>query len=133
MWKRNIAMNFCHICNKVLRFDQLVQYIQNIHLPNQQIIKQNQQNYSNQIHVKKFFLCIKHGILTLDDLFTYEITAFMFKYRSSQVPYNLNQYFCLISSTNLAMDAAHPALIIFISVENKQALQFHEVASSDSV
>ena len=32
----------------------------------------------------------KQGILTLDDLFTYKIAALMFKYRSNNVPYNLN-------------------------------------------
>ena len=39
----------------------------------------------------------KHGILTLDDLFTYEMAAFMFKYKSNKVPYNLSQYFTLTS------------------------------------
>ena len=39
----------------------------------------------------------KHGILTLDNLFTYEMAAFMFKYRSNNVPYNLSQYFTLTS------------------------------------
>ena len=39
----------------------------------------------------------KHGILTLDDLFTYEMAALMFKYRSNNVPYNLSQYFTLTS------------------------------------
>ena len=36
-------------------------------------------------------------MLTLDDLFTYEMAAFMFKYWSNQVPYNLSQYFTLTS------------------------------------
>ena len=39
----------------------------------------------------------KHGILTLDNLFTYEMAALMFKYRSNNVPYNLSQYFRLTS------------------------------------
>ena len=39
----------------------------------------------------------KRGILTLDDLFTYEMAALMFKYRSNNVPYNLSQYFTLTS------------------------------------
>ena len=39
----------------------------------------------------------KHGILTLDDLFTYEMAALMLKYRSNNVPYNLSQYFTLTS------------------------------------
>ena len=39
----------------------------------------------------------KHGILTLDDLFAYEMAAFMFKYRSNYVPCNLRQYFTLTS------------------------------------
>ena len=39
----------------------------------------------------------KHGILTLDDLFTYEMAALMFKYLSNNVPYNLSQYFTLTS------------------------------------
>ena len=39
----------------------------------------------------------KHGILTLDDLFTNEMVALMFKYRSNNVPYNLSQYFTLTS------------------------------------
>ena len=34
----------------------------------------------------------KHGILTLDNLFTYEMAALMFKYRSNNVPYNLIQF-----------------------------------------
>ena len=36
-------------------------------------------------------------VLTLDNLFTYEMAAFMFKYRSNNVPYNLTQYFILTS------------------------------------
>ena len=41
----------------------------------------------------------KHGILTLDDLFTYEMAAFTFKYRSKteKVANNLSQYFTLTS------------------------------------
>ena len=39
---------------------------------------------------KVLLLFKKHGILTLDDLFTYEMPAFTFKYRSNKVPYNLS-------------------------------------------
>ena len=46
---------------------------------------------------KVFPLFKKHGILTLDDLFIYEVAALMFKYRSNNVPYNLSQYFTLTS------------------------------------
>ena len=39
----------------------------------------------------------KHGILTLDNLLTFEMAALIFKYRSNNVPYNLSQYFTLTS------------------------------------
>ena len=48
--------------------------------------------------LKKVLLMFKkHGILTLENLFTYEMAAFMFKYRSNNVPYKLSQYFTLTS------------------------------------
>ena len=46
---------------------------------------------------KVLTLLKKHSIVTLDDLFTYEMAAFMFKYQSKKVPYNLSQYLTLTS------------------------------------